>query len=551
MTLEGFIGAKKEDAQRYLREGSWGTKTLADLLASAAQECPGKEALVDGRSRLSFSELNDRADRLAHGLVGLGIGRGDAVLLQLPNWSEFVVAFFALSRIGAPAVLLLPRHRQIEINYFCGLTKAKAWIVPEKHRTTQYLPVIEDVLRSNPHLKHVITVRSTEGSRFQRIENLTDGDKQVRAYSHTPLPRPGASDVAFVIATGGTTGLPKAVPRTHNDALCEATYKAKARKQDNSDVCMISVPLEHNLGLAAMNGIVSVKGKTVLVDSTRAEDLCATIQREKVTCAPLVPTLLDRLVDYEGLQKYDLSSLKALYVGGAKTPVDVIRSVRRRLGNVYMGAFGMSEGPSCSTSLEDNEDVVLNSIGKPCCPFDNFRVVGPDGRSLPSETEGELQAKGPGMFAGYLGNPAETSRAFTKDGYFRTGDLAKIDSFGNVWITGRIKDIIIRGGEKISPAEIEAMLRQHPDVADVAVVAMPDPEMGEKACAYVQPRGKAELGLEDVVAFLKAHGASVLQLPERLEIIRRIPLTKVAKADKKALEEDIKKRLAREQRARV
>jgi non-ribosomal peptide synthetase component E (peptide arylation enzyme) len=407
--------------------------------------------------------------------------------------------------------------------------------------------VIEDVLRTNPQLKHVITVRASGGSRFHRIEDLVD----VGAYGHTPRdhtppPQPEASDVAFVIATGGTTGLPKAVPRTHNDAVCEATHKAIARKQGTSDVCMISVPLEHNLGLAALNGIVSVIGKTVLVDSTRAEDLCAAIQREKATCAPLVPTLLSRLVSFEGLAHYDLSSLKALYVGGAKTPVDVIIATRQRLGNVYMAAFGMSEGPSCTTSLDDPQEVVLNSIGRPCCPFDQFKVVGAEGQQLRADTEGELLVKGPGMFSGYLGNPAENKRAFTKDGFFRTGDLAKIDKNGNIWITGRIKDIIIRGGEKISPAEIESLLREHPDVADVAVVAMPDPEMGERACAFIQPRGKSAPHLDDIVSFLKSRGASVLQLPERIELVRRIPLTRVGKPDKKALEEDIKRRILHE-----
>ncbi len=544
MAIEGFVGAKKEDAERYLREGSWGTKTLAELLGDAARDCPQKEALVDNRSRLTYSQLEHKADGLAQGLCDLGIRRGDAVLLQLPNWNEFVYSFFGLQKIGAPAVLLLPRHRQVEINYFSTLTKATAWIVPERHRNTDYLPVIQDVLQTNPQLKHVITVRATGGSRFHRIEDLVDE----RAYSHTPPLQPEASDVAFVIATGGTTGLPKGVPRTHNDALCEATHKAIARKQDGTDVCMISVPLEHNLGLAALNGIISVKGKTVLVDSTRAEDLCAAIQREKATCAPLVPTLLARLSSFEGLTNYDLSSLKALYVGGAKTPVDVIRATRQRLGNVYMAAFGMSEGPSCTTSLDDQEEVVLNSIGKPCCRFDKFKVLGAEGRELPANSVGELLVKGPGMFSGYLGNPGENRRAFTKDGFFRTGDLAKIDKNGNIWITGRIKDIIIRGGEKISPAEIESLLREHPDVADVAVVAMPDPEMGERACAYIQPRGKSTPSLDDIVRFLKSRGASVLQLPERAELVRKIPLTKLGKPDKKALEEDIKKRILHENR---
>ena len=351
-----------------------------------------------------------------------------------------------------------------------------------------------------------------------------------------------------MIPTGGSTGLPKAVPRSHNDAMCEATYKATARKQTADDVCLICVPLEHNLGLSAFNGVISKMGKVVLLDSTRAEDICSIIQRERVTCAPLVPTLLARIADYEGLGKYSLSSLKAFYVGGARTPPDVIARVHARLGNVYLGAFGMSEGPSCSSSLDDNEDLIVNSIGRPCCPFDHFKVVGPDGEDLPTGADGELMVKGPGIFTGYLNNPSENRRSFTPDGYFRTGDLARIDDRGNVRITGRIKDIIIRGGEKMSPVEIETMIRQHPDIVDVAVVAMPDPDLGEKACAYIQPRGKARPTLDQVVEFLKGRGASVLQLPERVELVRRIPQTKVGKADKKALQDDIRRRIERSAR---
>ena len=544
MTIMEFKPARTIDANKYSGEGAWGTRTLTDLLDDAASDCPDKEALADGHSHFNYSELSKATQSLARGLIGLGIGRGDPVLVQLPNWSEFVVSLFALFRIGAPAVLLLPRHRQVEINHFCELTQAKAWIVPEKHRNTDYSPLINDVMSSNASLRQVIAVRAKE-SRFARLENLIEGGASAGEESTTP-PQSRSSDIAFVIATGGTTGLPKAVPRTHNDALCEASHKAAARGQSGSDICMISVPLEHNLGLASLHGIMSVRGKNVLVDSTRAEDLCSTIQRERVTCAPLVPTLLARLVSFEGIEKYDLSSLKAVYVGGAKTPEDVIKAARQRLGNVYATAFGMSEGPSCATSLADPDDVILNSIGKPCCRFDDFRVVGLDGRSLQAQTEGELQAKGPGMFSGYLGNDAENNRAFTSDGYFRTGDLARIDRNGNIWITGRIKDIIIRGGEKISPAEIEAMLRQHPGVEEAAVVPMPDAEMGEKACAYVKPRGKAKPTLDEMVSFLKSEGASVLQLPERVELVSSMPLTKVGKIDKKALEGKIKKLVERE-----
>jgi 2,3-dihydroxybenzoate-AMP ligase len=551
MPLEGFPERNSADAARYVSNGSWANITLGDLLDRAAARRPEGEAVVDGRTRLTYAEFRDRVDRLAQGMVGLGIGHGDCVLLQLPNWAEFALSYFALARIGATAVLLLTRHRQLEINFFCGLTGAKAWIVPERHRNADFTPIIEDVTRANPTLKHVITVRAKDGTRFTSFEGLL-GQTEPSGASQTSVlvspdresssSRPSPGDVAFVIPTGGSTGLPKAVPRTHNDSICEATYKAVARGQTAADICLFCVPLEHNLGLAAFNGIISQEGKVVMLDSTRAEDICSAIQREKVTCAPLVPTLLARLAGFDGLARYDLGSLKAFYVGGSRTPPDVIRLTHERIGRVYMGAFGMSEGASCSTRLDDTDDVIINSIGRPCCPFDEFKPVGPEGEDLPRNAAGELLVQGPGIFSGYLQNPAENKRAFTQDGYFRTGDLARIDDSGNVRITGRIKDIIIRGGENISPIEMETMIREHPDVADVAVVGMPDPDLGERACAYIQARAGANLTLEDVTSFLRDRGASVLQLPERVEVVRHIPLTKVGKPDKKALREDIKKK---------
>jgi 2,3-dihydroxybenzoate-AMP ligase len=542
MPLDGFPQRDERDVERYVRSGCWTDTTLGDLLDHAADRCPEKEALVDNRSRVTYAQFRDRANRLALGLRGLGIGRGDCVLLQMPDWSEFAYSFFALHKIGAVAVLLLTRHRQVEINYFCALTRAKAWILPERHRNTDYAPIVSDVMRENPSLEHIVAARSTADSRFVSLEALVAREYRDAEIAGLSDSRPKATDVAFVIPTGGTTGLPKAVPRTHNDAVCEATYKATAREQNGDDTCMISVPLEHNLGLAAFNGTIALMGRTVLLDSTRAEDLCATIQRERVTCAPLVPTLLSRLAGFDGLQRYDLTSLKAFYVGGAKTPADVIKTIHRRLGKVYIGAFGMSEGPGCTTRLDDTEDTVLNSIGRPCCPFDTFKVAGADGRDLPRNAEGELLAKGPCVFSGYLSNPAENKRAFTRDGFFRTGDLARIDDLGYIRITGRIKDIIIRGGENISPTEMESLIRAHPDVADVAVVGIPDPDLGEIACACIQPKGGAKPGLEDIVPFLKDRGASVLQLPERIELIRQIPRTPIGKADKKALQADIAKR---------
>lgn len=540
MPIDGFIEPTQEDTQKYTGKGWWQGITMADILDKAAESHPDKEALVDGLHRFTYSQLRDNVDRLAAGLLKTGIKRGDSVMVQLPNWTEFAIAFFALHKIGAPAILLLPRHMRLEINHLCGLTQAKAWILPVSYRNTDYLPVVEDIRKTNPQLKHIISVRGGEDSPFISFEDLikeADLSRENMEALSENKPDPGA--VAVVLATGGTTGLPKAVPRTHNSLVCEARYKAEARRQDSTDTCLIAVPLEHNLGLAGLESTVYSCGRTVLLDSTRPEDFCETIEREKVTRAPIVPTMLTRLVGYSGLGRHDMSSLEALYVGGAKTPPEVIESVYTKIGRVYVSAFGMSEGPSCTTHLDDDPDIIFNTIGKSCCPHDVFMTVDENGNKTGLGVEGELLVKGPGLFSGYLNNAEENKRAFTSDGYFRTGDLATIDSDGNVRITGRIKDIIIRGGENISPAEIETLIGQHPGVEEVVVIGLPDDELGERACACIIPADGSGPTLEDIVGFLKSRGASVLQLPERVEIISEVPLTKIGKPDKITLRKTI------------
>jgi len=536
LSLEGFIGPNTEDEQRYIANGWWRNVTFGDVLDEAAEKYPDKEALVDNNLRLTFTQLRQTIDRLAANLVGLGIQKGDCVLLQLPNWAEFLFSFYGLQKIGAPVVLMLPRHGLREINHFSRLTKAKAWILPDKYHTTDYVPIIDQVLKSNPTLKHTIIVRGKENDAYVSFDKLMNVTAPYRT-DQIAENRPEPSDVAFIMPTGGTTGLPKAVPRTHKSAICDAWYRTEARQQSNDDICLLSIPLEHNLGLAAMNGTILTGGKLVFLDSTKPEDICDTVQREKVSCAPLVPTLLSRLVNFIDQGEYDLRSLKALYVGGAKTPPLVIRNVHNRMGKIYICAFGMSEGTGCTTRLDDDPDIILNSVGKPCCPHDDYRIVDDEGKELPVNTEGELVVKGPSIFFGYLNNPEENKKAFTKEGFFITGDRASVDEKGYFRITGRSKDIIIRGGENISPADIEEMIRNHPQVEDVAVIGIPDEEFGERVCACIKTKGSIAISLSDITGFLKDKGASVLQLPERVELIDEIPLTNIGKPDKKLLKE--------------
>ena len=545
MLLKGFTPYKKEDAERYNRLRWWAGLTFGDILDKAADIYPDKEAFVDGKSRLTYSHAREKANRLAISLMELGIRARDRVLLQLPNWNEFIYSYFALQKIGAIPVLLIARYRQYEIGHLCHLTDAPAWIVPETYGKIDYLPIIDDVLKDNPQTKHVILVRGKSHKCLLSLEKLIE-DAGLTEENLIKLAnrRPDPMQVAHMGPTGGTTGLPKAVPRTHNDYLCRAEYVARGWELTSNDTLLAVAPVGHDL--TSSIGVIPTIftfGKVVMLDSTEPEDICRAIQKERITALAWTPALAHRLVNFEGLKDYDMSSLQKMYCGGGASTLEVIRDVNEKLGCIYINAYGATEGMNVQTRLNYAIEMVPRTVGKPTCPYDTYKVVDESGRELPPNTPGELVVKGPGVFTGYYNAPEENKNVFDKEGFFRTGDLAMFDDSGNIILTGRIREVIKRGGESISTVEIERLIVTHPDVAAVAVIGMPDPVMGERACAYIQPKPGAKVSFEGVISFLKSKGASVLQLPERIEFIDSLPLTKAKKLDKRALEKDIRKKL--------
>ncbi len=543
--LDGFTPYRKEDAEKYKRLGWWGGLTFGDILDMAADRYPDKEAFVDGTSRLTFSQARDKVNRLAIRLMNLGINPTDRVLVQLPNWNEFVCVYFALQKIGAVDVLLIDRYRPYEINYLIRLTGAATWILPWKYRKTDYLPIIKEVLKESPQMKNVILARGGDQREYLSLEALTEeGELSEKNMTALAQRRPDPMQVAHMGPTGGTTGLPKVVPRTHNDLICSSEYAARAWEMDAKDICLLVGPIGHDLTFTkGFLGSILTFGKTVFSDSTDLEDICKTIEKEKVTALVWVPTLARRLVGFEGLVNYDLSTLKKMHCGGGASLPDLIKDVREKLGCAFFNGYGGTEGQTTLTRSDDDLDTLYTSVGKPTCPYDSYKVVDREGKELPANTPGELLIKGPGVFTGYYRNPEENEKMFDKDGYFRTGDVAKMDGTGNVTLVGRIKEMINRGGESISAVEVEKLISDHPDVVLVAVVPMPDPEMGERVCAYIQPKPGARLRFNDILSFLKERKASVLHFPERVEFIDAMPFTKAEKIDKMALVKDIEKKI--------
>jgi len=544
--LKGSTPYKREDAEKYSRLRWWPGLTLGDLVDKAADIYPNKEAFVDDRSRFSYSQMREMVNRLAISLMDLGIKTMDRVLIQLPNWNEFVYSYFALQKIGAIPVLLIERYRSYEISHLFRLTGATSWIVAEKYRKTDFMPIIKDVLKNNPKIKHVVLARGGKHRGLLNLERMIEqSELKEKNLVRLARRRPDPMQVAHMGPTGGTTGLPKVVPRTHNSLICSIEYAAKAWEMDIHDTCLLAGPIGHDLTFTkGLCGNLFTLGKTVFSDSTDSDDICRTIQQEKATAIVWVPTLAKRLTDFEGLKDYDLSSLKKMHCGGGLSQPEVIKGVWEKLGCTFFNAYGGTEGQTTITRSEDTPQTVLHTVGRPTCPYDIYKVVDRNGKKLPPNTQGELVIKGPGIFTGYYKAPEENKLAFDKEGFFKTGDVVKMDQAGNITITGRIKEMINRGGESISATEIEGLIIGCPGVAMVAVIPMPDPIMGERVCAYIQPKPGVSLNLDKIITYLKERKASVLQFPERIEFIDSMPFTKAEKVDKRGLLEDIKKKIS-------
>jgi 2,3-dihydroxybenzoate-AMP ligase/mycobactin salicyl-AMP ligase len=546
VAMKGFTQYPEEEVERYTRFRWWPGLTFGDVLDRAADVHPDKVAFVDRKTRLTYGEAREKANRLAVGLMDLGIRPLERVLVQLPNWNEFVLVYFALQKIGAITVLLIDRYRQYEIKHLIRLTGASGWIVPAAYKKIDYGPILRDVLKEHPEVRNVVIVRG-EGDPhpFSSLEKLIEETTLTEEnLSRIADRRPDPMAVAHMGPTGGTTGAPKIVPRTHNSLIAATDFCSRSWEQSIEDVNLLAGPIGHDLTFTkGFLGSIITMGKAVFLDSTDNRDICETIQREGVTSIVWVPTLAKRLVQYEHLDRYDLSSLKKMHSAGGASHPDLVKQVIQKLGMIFFNGYGATEGMTVITRSGDDPKTVCTTVGRPTCPYDTYKVIDREGNELPPGEQGELIVKGPGVFTGYYNNPVENKKTFTKEGFFRTGDMARIDPRGYITITGRFKEMINRGGESISATEIERLINRHQDVVAVAVIAMPDPDMGERVCAYIESRAGSGLTFEGVISFLKGQKASVLQLPERIEFIDVMPYTGARKLDKKSLRKDIEKKL--------
>ncbi|MFE6197704.1 (2,3-dihydroxybenzoyl)adenylate synthase [Streptomyces sp. NPDC057838] len=527
--LDGCVPWPEEVARRYRAEGFWEGRPLDRLLRDRAGRDPRRVALVDAAgARWTYAELDARADRQAAGLRRLGIGPGDRVVVQLPNTGAFVVLFFALLRTGAVPVLTLPAHRESEIVHVAETAGARAYAIPDVHDHYDHRSLARAVRKAVVSVEHVLV--AGEAAEFTALDEV-DADP-------VPLPEPDPSDVAVLLLSGGTTGKPKLIPRTHDDYAYNVRASAGICGFDRSTVYLVVLPTAHNFALACpgLLGTLLVGGTVVLAPTPSPEDAFALIERERVTVTAVVPPIALLWLDAVEWEEADLSSLRLLQVGGSKLGAEPAARVAPALGCALQQVFGMAEGLLNYTRLDDPPELVAHTQGRPMSPADEIRVVDEDGHDVPPGTTGELLTRGPYTLRGYYNAPAHNARSFTGDGYYRTGDLVRVLPSGHLVVEGRAKDQINRGGDKISAEELENHLLAHPAVHDAAVVGMPDPAMGERTCAYLVPRGgRTSPTQRELAAFLTERGVAAYKLPDRVEVTDAFPCTSVGKVDKKEL----------------
>ncbi|EKF23216.1 2,3-dihydroxybenzoate-AMP ligase [Mycolicibacterium hassiacum DSM 44199] len=533
----GFVPFPADRADAYRRAGYWTDRPLDSILGDAAARWPDKPAVIDPAVSYTFAELAARADRIAAALLRHGIRPGDRVLLQLPNTCQFAVALFGLLRARAVPVMCLPGHRSAELNHFAAVSGAVGLIVPDVTAGFDYRELAAELVANNPALRFVFV--DGEPGPFESFTALADFDGPI------PEPAPVDPDLpALLLVSGGTTGLPKLIPRTHNDYRYNATACAQACRMTGDDVYLVALPAGHNfpLGCPGLLGSMTVGASTVFTTDSSPEAAFALIDKYRVTVTGLVNALAKVWTQACEWEPVLPTSLRLVQVGGSRMTPDEARYILDGLTPGLSQIFGMAEGMLNFTRPGDPLDVVLNTQGRPMSPHDEMRVVDENGHDVPPGEEGELLVRGPYTLNGYYRAEDANARSFTPDGFYRTGDRVRIFAdgprAGYVEVTGRIKDVIHRGGETVSASDLEEHLFAHPAIYAAAAVPLPDEYLGEKICAAVVFSGPP-ITLAELNEFLDQRGVSAHCRPDVLVPMGTLPKTAVGKVDKKKVVAEI------------
>ena len=528
----------------YRQQGLWGDASLADYWQQTARAMPDKIAVVDNHgASYTYSALDHAASCLANWMLAKGIESGDRIAFQLPGWCEFTVIYLACLKIGAVSVPLLPSWREAELVWVLNKCQAKMFFAPTLFKQTRPVDLILPLQNQLLQLQQIVGV--------DKLAPATSSLSlsQIIAYN-TPLTTAitvHGDELAAVLFTSGTEGLPKGVMLTHNNILASERAYCARLNLTWKDVFMMPAPLGHATGF--LHGVTApflIGARSVLLDIFTPDACLALLEQQRCTCmlgaTPFVYDLLNLLEK----QPADLSALRFFLCGGTTIPKKVARECQQR-GIKLLSVYGSTESsPHAVVNLDDPLSRFMHTDGYAAAGVE-IKVVDDARKTLPPGCEGEEASRGPNVFMGYFDEPELTARALDEEGWYYSGDLCRMDEAGYIKITGRKKDIIVRGGENISSREVEDILLQHPKIHDACVIAMPDERLGERSCAYVVLKAPHHsLSLEDVVAFFSRKRVAKYKYPEHIVVIEKLPRTASGKIQKFLLRKDIMRRLTQD-----
>jgi len=529
-----------------IQQGLWHDRTINDYLDACVQSCPDKLAISAVRvesgsvQRFTYREVAQMADRIAVGLARLGVVRDDVVACQLPNWWQFSLVYLACSRIGAVMNPLMHIFRERELGFMLKHGEAKVIIAPKTFRGFDYEAMVTGLQPSLPDLKHVVIVDGTGSNSFEALLSGPAWEKEPDAADILSRSRPGPDDITQLIYTSGTTGEPKGVMHSANTVMANIVPYTERLRLCADDVVLMASPMAHQTGF--MYGLVMpimLKASVVLEDVWEPLKAIALIREEKVTFTMASTPFLTDLTRNVAESGQAVPTLKTFLCAGAPIPGPLVEQARSVLGTKIVSAWGMTEnGAVTLIQLDDDDERAFTTDGLALRGVE-LKVADIDGITLPPGESGKLYVRSCSNFGGYLRRPQWNNT--DADGWFDTGDLARMDEQGYIRITGRSKDVIIRGGENIPVVEIESMLYRHPAVAMAAVVAFPDDRLGERACAVVVTKPGQTLDLPALVDYFKSLKVALQYIPERLELLEAMPTTPSGKIQKFKLRDIVKR----------
>ncbi|BBP37782.1 TPA: medium-chain fatty-acid--CoA ligase [Escherichia coli] len=528
----------------YRQQGLWGDASLADYWQQTARAIPDKIAVVDNHgASYTYSALDHAASCLANWMLAKGIESGDRIAFQLPGWCEFTVIYLACLKIGAVSVPLLPSWREAELVWVLNKCQAKMFFAPTLFKQTRPVDLILPLQNQLPQLQQIVGVDklAPATSSLSLSQIIADNTPLTTAITTH------GDELAAVLFTSGTEGLPKGVMLTHNNILASERAYCARLNLTWQDVFMMPAPLGHATGF--LHGVTApflIGARSVLLDIFTPDACLALLEQQRCTCmlgaTPFVYDLLNLLEK----QPADLSALRFFLCGGTTIPKKVARECQQR-GIKLLSVYGSTESsPHAVVNLDDPLSRFMHTDGYAAAGVE-IKVVDDARKTLPPGCEGEEASRGPNVFMGYFDEPELTARALDEEGWYYSGDLCRMDEAGYIKITGRKKDIIVRGGENISSREVEDILLQHPKIHDACVVAMPDERLGERSCAYVVLKAPHHsLSLEEVVAFFSRKRVAKYKYPEHIVVIEKLPRTASGKIQKFLLRKDIMRRLTQD-----